>query len=343
MESQKLAGGNTADMVALIHAYVPFVVKIDRNQKLAKEGLAIQHIKNNLSLPKVFRDAWPEVFAVRNEPPYAYMMEYFSREDGWRSLEDILYPPETPAVTVSEALRLGHRVLDLLFGGYNGGLNERHRPSITADYWGRIRERLEAAAQLDAQFISRPLTINGLRYEGWRDYLAEINRQSIKLEAIAPPFVTVVHGDPNPGNLMLRGDTRWVEIKILDPKEWETGDYLFDIAKLTHFLSVTGPVEKPANGKPVKALLNADGVFGYEYSPPAWTEYLIEAALERTQQFAEQHEDRHWRTRYELAMAANLLGLPAGRLSKGKVDAALILYAEGLKWLHQFCSALSRI
>jgi hypothetical protein len=39
-------------------------------------------------------------------------------------------------------------------------------------------------------------------------------------------------------------------------------------------------------------------------------------------------------------MAANLLGLPEGRLAKSRPQAALGLYGEGLKWLARFCQRL---
>jgi hypothetical protein len=63
--------------------------------------------------------------------------------------------------------------------------------------------------------------------------------------------------------------------------------------------------------------------------------------MDRVKDFAKKHNDRHWRERYELGMAANLLGLPLGRLKNGSQDSALILYGEGLKWLHRFCARLA--
>jgi hypothetical protein len=176
------------------------------------------------------------------------------------------------------------------------------------------------------------------------------------LEEITPGFSTVTHGDPNPGNIMFRTTSTGVELKFIDPKEWMTGDYLFDIAKITHFLENTGPVEKPQVSSPPAATgggapgenavrsvyrRDEDGAhLEYTIGLPNWTGLLVEACFERVAQFAGERGDFHWRARYELGMAANLLGLPLGRLAKGRKDSALILYGEGLKWLDQFCARL---
>ena len=346
VEINRLAGGNTAEVVARATVHAPFAFKFDRaSKKLAEEGRTMQRIKGDPKLPTRFRDVWPVIYAVRDEAPYAYLMEFFPKEDGWLSLEDRLYPLSP---SNAEAVRLIHAVLDILFEGYEASVDKRNLPSLWTDYYERIKERLTKTAAYDDRFASRRLTVQGIQLKPWRQYLDILERHFDYLKKITPEFSTVTHGDPNPGNVMLRTTTQSVELKLIDPKEWMTGDYLFDIAKLTHFFEGTGPVEKPAEGEPARAEFRVDGAraeLTYAFGTPAWTSALVEACLERVKRFAAdpEHADPHWRARYELGMAANLLGLPLGRLTnkkKFRPDAALILYGEGLKWLDQFCARL---
>ena len=140
VEIDRLAGGNTAEVVAQATVHAPFAFKFDRaSKKLAEEGRTMQQIKGNAKLPTRFRDAWPVIYAVRDEAPYAYLMEFFPKEDGWLSLEDRLYP--LPPFN-AEAVRLIHAVLDILFEGYEASVDKRRLPSLMTDYYERIRERL---------------------------------------------------------------------------------------------------------------------------------------------------------------------------------------------------------
>ncbi|REG45530.1 phosphotransferase family enzyme [Paraburkholderia sp. BL6669N2] len=345
VETDPLKGGNTAELVARVTLHAPFVFKLDRTtEKLAAEGEMMRKVRNNSKLSERFRQAWPVIYAIHDKAPYAYLMEYFPREDGWTSLEDRLYPPVgTPAASTSEATRLTNATLDVLFDGYVQSVQTRALPNIVVDYVGRINERLSKVAAKDARFASRRLRINGDLFEPWQHYVDLLGKHTDFLMKITPQFTTVAHGDPNPGNILMRTGVTGIEVKLIDPKEWETGDYLFDIAKLTHFVQGTGPIEKPASGVAVKAdYSEQDGVdeLSYQFDPPPFTPSIVDSCLERVQQFASAHKDIHWQARYELAMASNLLGLPPGRLEKGRPDAALILYGEGLRWLKQFCDRL---
>ena len=353
VDKARLGGGNTAEIVAKVILHAPFAFKLDNaTKKLAEEGETMRKIKANLlpgiDLPLRFRDVWPSIYSVRHEPPYAYLMEFFPEEDGWRSLENRLYSAGERFLTSrSEAMRWIGEVLDILFLGYEASVDKRLRPSLKTDYLDRIRGRLQKTAERDSRFASQELLVRGQRLRPWERYLDEIENHSSYLEQITPPFTTVTHGDPNPGNLMLRTTTSNVELKLIDPKEWMTGDYLFDLAKITHFLEATGPVEKPEQGGPVKAAFQVNGEtaeLNYTYGKPLWTDLLVEACRERITGFAARKEslDPHWEARYELGMAANLLGLPLGRLDKKPPheDAALILYGEGMIWLDRFCARL---
>lgn len=339
-----LSGGNTAESVAELTLHAPFVFKLDsKESKLAAEGRIMRDARNDSRLTEKARSAWPVVYAIREEAPYAYLMEYFPRDEGWISLEDRLYPVAgSQSTSDSDAIRFVHAVLDVLVETYASSANMRTVPSIDQDYVGRIINRLQAVAD-DKRFASQPLRINGEHFEPWQHYLDRLKANKGFIAAIAPPFTTIVHGDPNPGNLMLRTDLHSIEVKLIDPKEWQIGDYLFDIAKITHFVEGTGPIEKPAHGEPTQVEYVETGgkaELRYRIDQPAWTRGVVDACLDRVRQVAQSKGDEQWLARYELAMAANLLGLPEGRLKKQRPHAALALYGEGLRWLKRFCERL---
>lgn len=350
ISDEALSGGNTAERVGLLGLRLPFVFKMDSNTpKLAAEGATIRAIRADDRLPTEFREAWPTIYALRRQTPFAYLMEYFPREEGWASLEDRLYPKPgvaTQPVDRHEALRLTMRVLDVLFAGYDASVDRRFLPNIEIDYLDRIAGRLRDAAKVDPRFRSCPVRVGDRRFEPWETSLRRLFDRPDLIRAVTPPFRTVVHGDPNPGNLLLKTSVGAAEVKLIDPKEWGAGDYLFDVAKITHFLLGTGPVEKPSSGRPCAPRVTEDGgglLVEYEIERPAWTEDLVHLCLARTESFAAAHGDRAWKTRYALAMASNLLGLPIGRLTHSRnprPDAAMALYCEGLRWLDEACALL---
>ncbi|MDJ0821746.1 MAG: phosphotransferase [Paracoccaceae bacterium] len=342
---EPLSGGNTAETVGVLSVTSRFVIKADSvDAKLAREATVMRNIRNDAALSRRFREAIPIIYAVQETAPYAYLMQYFPMEDGWISLEDRLYPTdEAKGITEAAATRCINAALDILFEGYGSRQDLRRPPDVNVDYVGRIRERLTKVASLDERFASRPLSVNGTPILPWKHYLERLEASAEKLRSLGPHFSTVVHGDPNPGNILLRTDVSSIDVKLIDPKDWGEGDYLFDIAKITHFLTATGPIEKPANGEPVIAALSKDGNsvhLDYRMETPAWTDALVEACRQRAEEFAEAYGDENWEARYELGMAANILGLPDGRLAKGRVDAALALFGEGLMWLDWFCRRL---
>ncbi|SDM72147.1 Phosphotransferase enzyme family protein [Catalinimonas alkaloidigena] len=342
---KQLSGGNTAEIVEQLTLHAPFVFKLDSAKpKLAEEGRMMYNIHNNPKLPDRFKQAWPIIYAIRDQAPFAYIMEYFPRQDGWISLEDRLFPsagqlPASPA----EAVRCMHAVLDILFLGYQASKATRALPNLLEDYVARISERLAAAADKDSRFESRPLRINGEEFKPWKNYVGQLADNTSFLDSITPRFTTIAHGDPNPGNVLLRLDLDRIEVKLIDPKEWETGDYLFDVAKLTHFILATGPIEKLTLSGPTEfKVTDFDTLtdFTYQFEVPQWANDVVAACLDRVRQFAADNNDDYWQARYELAMASNLLGLPVGRLEKGRSHAAIALYGEGLRWLKKFCSRL---
>jgi len=347
VEAKPMGGGNTADLVGHVGLNLSFVVKIDENIKLAEEARAIREIRTSPRLPAQFRERFPRIFAIKDDaPPYAYLMEIFSSERGYRGLDEILFSANPGENHGQDVIRLMYATLDALFQGYHSSVDTRLVPNLYTDYVGRIESRLDEASTIDTAFASMPIEINGADLLPWKEYLDSIQGRKLALQSLAPPFVTVVHGDPNPGNVRVNDSGGTVEIKFIDVKEWGRGDYLFDVAKVAHYLAATGLVEKNPAGPPDVKCTIAELVIEIQYAldPPLWVNKALDVTVGRAAKFAKMHGDSEfWELRYQLGMASNLLGLPLGRLRNGDRGSALVLYAEGLKWLDRFYKGFARV
>ncbi len=71
-----------------------------------------------------------------------------------------------------------------------------------------------------------------------------INTISEKIDKFNPNFVTWIHGDLHPANIMVNLNAPGCEIKLIDPNpDFEKGsDYLYDMGKLLHWLDMMGLV-----------------------------------------------------------------------------------------------------
>lgn len=344
LQSEPMTEGSTAEVVERISLGLRFVFKLQKSEKLIDEARVIQSIRKNRRLPAAFRDSFPAVYAVKDDgEPYAYLMEEFSKMDGYQSLAQALFrSPLCDEALGAEAKRLIGGALDILFAGYAASKDDKRMPNIDSVYLGRIEERLEAASRKDTSFRSIPITVNGTDHEPWKLYLTRIRSQGEHLRALQQGFTCVVHGDAHPENILFRYDRHCVHYRFIDPKDWGEGDYLFDMTKLAHYLDVAGPLEQiPDNRPEVTCEPGLERVsISYDLQRPAWIPLGLELVRTRVAEFANGREDpERMRLRFELGMASNLLGVPAGRLGKNR-DAALVFYGEGMKWLDLFCRHL---
>jgi hypothetical protein len=159
--------------------------------------------------------------------------------------------------------------------------------------------------------------------------------------ALAPPFTTWIHGDCHPGNLIVRSSPQGVEVKLIDAKlRGAAGaDYLIDVGRLIQFLTVTLSVQKPIGT--VELVFDDDAAtLDYRFEQPVWTDRVVQVCLDRAESFAAAQVDCNWCDRLDLTMAADMLGLIAGRLDAGHGDdpELLIWFGEGLGLLNRFCS-----
>lgn len=343
--ADQFSSGNTAEWVGRLDLTIPCVLKLDKAYKLVEEALALREARERRDLPEEFRECLPRIYAIRDAPPlFAYLMERFPKPP-FADFDELLFTDagegDGPRPDIGLlAGRLTNRLLDLLLNAYRRSRNTRLRPSISADYVDRIRGRLLAAASADESFLSRRVysETHDRTYKPWQDYLRALTDARSKVEAIAPPFTTFVHGDPNPENVLGRVELAGVDVRFIDVKEWHNGDYLFDIAKYLHYLIVTGPVEKLCPGQATADYTLEPGraVLRHHLPTPGWVADTENIVRQRVGEFARMFGDTGWEDRLTLGLASNLLGLPAGRLPDRRVS-ALICYVEGLRYLDDFC------
>ncbi len=333
--------GSETELVALTAADIRYAVKIDVNEKLVREALKLRSIANRRELPKGFSGHFPKVYAIKSDkPPYAYIMQAFDRE----SYAEYLFKSKN---TEEDARRVMEVILAVLMPAYGATVNYNLMPSMKGLYIDRIYDRLEIARNISPDFrkiSTRPVIINGQKFETPETYLHKIEKH---LNQFAVNFTTFVHGDCHLENILIKFHPEGlIDLKFIDTKDWHEGDYMFDIGKMVHYLTVTGPAQK--THKPAKPKINFDkGTIHYNLSLETFhIPGLREMIFKRLHKFAAKTKDTNWEKRFTLSMAANLLGLPAGRLKSTdprKVNAAYMLYAEGLMYLAKGCDFVAEL
>ena len=330
---ERFGAGNTAMLVASVQTSISFVVKVDTSKALLNEAHLLQRIAGDPSLPATTRRAFPRIFAIDDVGPlYGYLMEDLSEHE---PLHLALRRGDPGSAVVVERLWD-----DVLAPAYRATARPRLAPQLWEDYFGRAELRiLDAAARGNLPEACEPVTLalDGSALDlpgGWGPLLISARQ---RLQSVAPAFGTWVHGDPNPENaLWSPGTDGRLRFRLLDPKDWWTGDYLFDVAKLGHYAGVTLAAE--AGQVVVETACAADG---WHFAVSRLPEYglAVEAALlARVELLAIELSDKHWRMRYQFARAANLLSVAGGRASRPELSEAQlrlthILFARGLAGL----------
>jgi hypothetical protein len=337
---QELGGGNTALQVSLTSMELDFVFKADNDRKLIREARTIDDLRGDVRLG-AFRFRLPRVYAMHEtEPPYAYLMEHFDDRE-YPSMKQIFFDrtrfSEGPSPEHAEAIVI--YALEALREAYVNSRDPRQQIRMMGEaYYDRIAANLQQAAGLNEAFKSMPLKINGKAVRAWNRALDLMQRRQGKLQQLSPPFVAIVHGDPNPGNILIRREGNQItDIKFIDLKDWKSGDYLFDIAKISHFLLHTGPIEELQEFSLDEVKVGASEIrFKYKRPTCAYVQRANSAIESKIRDIAEDLGDNNWKIRYPLALASNILGLIPRRWSDGLHDEALVLYAEGMTYLDTF-------
>lgn len=341
-EMTALSGGAAADFVIRARASLSFIVKVQNSSKLKDEVRWLKQARaggGNLwakHLPRVFADQV-------DHPPYAYVMEDFRREDGFRDLAFWLFDSElVPAAREVQATFLLDHALDVLANIYRSTVNRNSITNVEGEaYLGRIRDRMQEAARLFSGFDDKLLVLPDVTLPSWNTLVNRLSADKGWLSKVMAPFETAVHGDPHPGNLVVRMPATGaggveIDLRIIDPKGWNQGDYVFDLTKLAHYVEATGPLERWKLSADCSFELTSDELrVSHVPVVPAWLTELTARIRRRAQSLGNELGDSGAALRFELGMASNLLGLVAARY---ETDPALAtaLYVRGLSWLNAF-------
>jgi aminoglycoside phosphotransferase (APT) family kinase protein len=326
--------GNTALFVAALSATIRLVAKVDQSRKVLNEGRFLRRTAEDPALPRALRDAVPRVYGVEVDgPPYGYVMEYL---EGYELLSNYLKDPVARHL-VPEILG---RLWAILAEAYRATRSSRLLPNIAEDYVNRVDDRMLKAASshplLDPNIPVRVTTAGEvIEMPPWRDLLASARDAA---NNIGPGFTTWVFGDPNPDNILIRAEGEGYDIKLIDPKEWERGDYLFDVAKMGHCLRTTLPVEAGYLARTPSFHTNAGTIeIAYELPVPGHYSNAERLLLILAGGLASALGDHAWALRYELGIGSNLLGNVPRRLAHTdelQNQLGIVAFAEGLRAIH---------
>jgi hypothetical protein len=344
---QRYSDGATAMLVCSATLALEFVVKWQEDPKILREAAYLQEVASRSDIPQRVRDRVPRVFAVhRGADRHAYLMERF---------------PSPPYATLASRLkqerhngalcrRLISAAWDALFEMYEATVSGPDRPvlpDVRTIYIDRIAGRLAPAGSPDElrALVERPLRVRA----GDRDksmpscqtMIDELRRSWPALAAsLTPSFVTMVLGDPHPGNILLHLEHAGsAVVKFIDPKEWGQGDYLFDIAKFLHYVEVTWLVEDLEPPEVTMSDAGATVDLSYRFNAPDWLGHARDDAFDRIRAFLSAgRRDDLWELRLSLGMASNLLGVAGSRYMNPKAspNARRAIFAEGAMALHDF-------
>lgn len=331
---ERLAGGNTAAFVGKLGAGIDYVLKVDDRPELRTEAQLLRQIKQNLELPELLRDAFPELVAIGADEGFiGYLME---------DLSDCAAIASTLDDEALSADLLTQVVRDLFLPAYESTLTRRTRPNTRVDYVERVRDRLMAAEAAGlAPPGDLPMVVNDQLLPGWSTVLDDVER---RLEGLGPTFTTWLHGDPIAENILWRPSENAGRIfRIIDPKPWTTGgDWVFDLAKMCQYIRVVAPAQQMRRS-PEVTVTDSDVRIAYHDDSvslrPGTPEQTL---LNEAQAFADSHNDSFWRERLELGVGTMLLAIVGPRgthacrdNSQSQLDVAMLALATGTQILHR--------
>jgi hypothetical protein len=341
----ELGGGAASDFVFRARSNISVIVKVQRDVKLKNEAVFLKSLQPEVQSATAWGALFPRVLAMQvDNQPYAYAMEDFRQEDGYKDLSKWIFEDKLlPDARIAQSKSLLNAVLDCIQPIYLESRDTNSKPTLDGDaFLGRIRTRMTEAESFDEGFKAELVQTGRESLYSWKWQLEEIEKRRSQAEAFLPGFQTAVHGDSHPGNIIVRlrpaGPTDYkTEIRLIDPRGWHLGDYVFDFAKLGHYLILIGPIEKWSVGSDCTFNTSAKTFrIGPIPEISSWLHDLERMVFNAAKSLGESMGDTGVEARYELAMASCLLGSVPLRWKKDQKLLAVLMYAEGLKWLNKF-------
>jgi len=196
-------------------------------------------------------------------------------------------------------------------------------------------------------WLKNPLqgyVVGDQRYKALEYYLGVISRHATLLQ---PRSLGLTHGDLHARNVMLDRACTQFKLIDLDKLSW-SGDFVADLAHLLTDVCVYRRVAEPGREF---GLAREDILFISRSSEPSTAEITVrypalgrpatvvlqEHMLKAIAEFAAEQEDASWKQRLWLAAATALFIRLAFQTQK---EPAAVLYAEGIRLLHEVCRAL---
>jgi hypothetical protein len=299
--------GNTADYVGpvLLRTHgghqLEVVVKIDGSPELAREAALLRRAVDDQHLPQRLRDGLPAVFAIDTDgPDYAYLMEYF---DGYRRLSEYVTEPALQ----SHAHAAIRQMWSILSETYHQTLTASHRPNIEKQYLALTASRLATVSKHESLLATdRPLRVvvddNATDLPPWPVILDQARKTA---HDVTPGFSTFVLGSPHLDNVLARSVAGGLQIKFIDPEGSDSGDWLFDIVKMSQALANTATLH--ANPQPRIRDLGDRLQIAYAAPVHPAVHDADRLILSLAETFARAHDDDSWSQRHELGVAAKLI------------------------------------
>ena len=251
------------------------------------------------------------------------------------------------ALNAQKALEILKNLMDFMFSKlYSKVLGKGDATWVYKLHIQRIERRLLTTIEKSSLFNdiinARKVNLNGETYENISALIREIKTRPKLIEMLAPPIISMIHGDLHFQNLLvdLNQKTKYNFI-LTDPRgELNGSDLYYDLGKLWH--SFHGlydfmhedlfDVKVRVQGSNVTARLEFEDI-------PAFSEYkrIHELFPKWLKEYQPLCEDPYWEMRTLLAEAAHFCSVMPFHLKMDNVEKrAIALYLTGVKLLNEF-------
>ncbi|MBA7468197.1 hypothetical protein ES707_03438 [subsurface metagenome] len=347
---EKFSEAVGSDIVGKLNFSGCVFIKAGREiEKIKKQANYIKNLK-----PKL-RDLFPKIIGIKVENGICiYLMELlgtyaslhemiFKRYSDWQIMNSIdgviklvgkIYSDEIDRKNIPQAKEL-YQDLRIEESISQGREKYKKGEIIIRDDW-----KIFFPNGIESLLISK-IKINDYLLESFNIYNGLLSK---KVTSLSPSFITWIHGDLHPGNIMVNHNMPGCEIKLIDPNpDFEKGsDYLYDMGKLLHWFDMMGFVvrERELNEEIVKLdikknndIVNISYIIDERYSDLKGQ--FFDYAFKKIKALGETFNDTNLLPRVYLSVASAYFG---GLKYFIDFKYIIISYVEGMKYLSKAVS-----